>query len=722
MTTSRETPPLSAPERAADALRHADDPGLWTMAATLFSTPDPSTLLARVVAAAHRMSGADAVAILLYNRQLGLFEPVTPSVAVGLDDTWSRQQGLPAAQSLAARALETGDIVEVRDTAAVPEMEFPHLRGGARPGSVRVAPLQVEGQFVGVLSFYDLDPRIEPTNRSLLQAFAALAGLAIVNARAQQRERMLRERLEALDRATRAIAAELSLDQVLRRIVEIASEFIGARYGALGIAGPDGYLTDFITTGITPAEHARIGALPRGHGLLGTLIRDGKPLRAPDIGRDPRRVGFPPNHPSMTSLLGVPIRAHDRVVGDLYLTDKVGASDFSDDDQHLVELLAAHAGVAIENAQLFAREAETREALQRTMDSLRESERRARAIFEQSFQFVGLLSPEGILLDANQTALDFIVGTRAEVVGRHFWDTPWWRASPEARDRLCRAVSEAAGGQFVRYEVELPALDGTMITFDFSLSPVVDEAGRVSFLIPEARNISAIKALDRAHDELATLHERERIGRDLHDGIIQDIYAGTLQLDDIAEDLEDEVTRARLLAVTDHFSTVITDVRTYIQGLRVRRLEGRLLREGIEQLVREVMGQNGLAGNFAVEGEPYRLPDAAANTMLQIAREALANVVRHAQATAVEVCLIYAPGGVTLQLTDNGRGFEPVVVGEDGHFGLANLHQRAEESGGILTITSAPGAGTRLIAYLPSGRAAPGAESAPAVTDGVTLG
>ena len=704
MTTCPETSPRPATERTADALRQEDDPGLWTLAATLFSAPDPSTLLARVVAAAHQMSGADAVAILLYNRQSGLFEPVTPSVAVGLDETWSGKQGLPAAQSLAARALDTGDIVEVRDTAAVPEMEFPRLRGGQRPGSVRVAPLQVEGQSVGVLSFYDLAPRAEPAHRPLLQAFAALAGLAIVNARAQQRERVLRERLEALDRATRAIAAELSLDQVLHRIVEIAAEFIDARYGALGIAGQDGYLTDFITTGITPEEYARIGALPRGHGLLGTLIRDGKPLRVPDISRDPRRVGFPPNHPPMTSLLGVPIRAHDQVVGDLYLTDKVGASDFSDDDQHLAELLAAHAGVAIENARLFAREAQTREALQRTMDSLRESERRARAIFEQSFQFVGLLSPEGILLDANQTALDFIGGTRAEVMGRPFWETPWWRASPAARDRVRRAVREAAGGRFVRYEVELTALDGMMVTFDFSLSPVVDETGRVSFLIPEARDISAIKALDRAHDELATLHERERIGRDLHDGIIQDIYAGTLQLDDIAEDLEDAAAQARLTAVTDHFSRVITDVRTYIQGLRVRRIEGRLLSDGIEDLTREVTSQHGLTGSFTLEGEPYRLPDAAANTVLQIAREALANVVKHAQATNVEVRLTYAPSGVTLRLTDNGRGFDPMVARVEGHFGLLNLHQRAEELGGILTITSAPGAGTRLVVSLPNGR------------------
>ncbi len=689
-----------------DALRTGNDPDLWSMAAYLLSAPDSSTLLTRIVSAAHRVSGAGAVAILLYNRELGLFEPVTPSASVGLDPAWLRGRGLPVCQSLAAQALETGGIVEVRDTASVLELEFPLLAGGVRPGAVSVAPLKVEDRSVGVLGFYHRMPRQEAINHAHLEAFAAMAAPAIVNAQVHQRERTLRERLEALDRATRAIAAERSLDQVLRRIVEIATEFVGARYGALGIAGESGYLTDFITTGITTEEYARIGPLPRGHGLLGTLIREGKPLRVPDISKDPRRVGFPSNHPPMTSLLGVPIRAHDQVVGDLYLTDKRDADRFSDDDQHLVELLAAHAGVAIENAHLFAREEEARRALQRAMESLRESERRARAIFEQSFQFVGLLSPEGILLDANQTALDFIGGTRDEVVGRPFWHTPWWRGSAEARDRVRTAVHEAAGGRFVRFEVDLPSLNGTMVSFDFSLTPMRDETGQVSLLIPEARDISAIKALTRAHDELTALRERERIGRDLHDGIIQDIYAGTLQLDDIAEDLQDEATRTRLLAVTDHFSNVITDVRTYIQGLRMRRIEGQSLSDGIRQLVEEVTRENGLIADFVLEGNPYRFPNTLANTVLQIAREALANVVRHARASTVEVRLAYAPSGVTFSLTDDGRGFDPASTPHEGHFGLTNLLNRAEEQGGNLTISSALGVGTRILAFLPNPEAA----------------
>src|SRR5205814_6008226 len=196
--------------------------------------------------------------------------------------------------------------------------------------------------------------------------------------------------------------------------------------------------------------------------------------------------GFPPHHPPMTSLLGVPIRVRNQVVGDLYLADKMDAPEFSAEDQHLIELLAAHAGIAIENARLYAQ---------------------------------------------------------------------------------------------VR--------------------------------------------------ELTTLRERERIGRDLHDGIIQDIYAGTLQLEDLTEDLPDEALRERLLGVADHFTAVIRDVRTYITGLRARELEGRLLSEGLGALVQQVGERGDLKATATVDGVPYRLPDETANTLLQITREALSNVAKH---------------------------------------------------------------------------------------------
>src|SRR5437763_4619348 len=510
-----------------------DDRAQYHATASLSSSRDATAVLRQVVQAARALTNADGVAILLYDRESARFVPTVPSGAVGLDERWLQRQGLEAAQSLALHAVEVHHIVEVLDTAGTPERDYPLLAGGRRPGAVAVAPLAVEATVVGVLGVYHAQPRTAHLDGDALGAFAQLAGLAVTMARAHERERALLARLQALDEATRALAAELSLDQVLQRLVEVAARVAGARYGALGIAGPDGYLTDFITTGISPEERAQIGPLPRGHGLLGVLIRLGQSLRVPHIAHDPRRVGFPPHHPPMTSLLGVPIRVRHEVVGDLYLADKVGAPEFSEEDQHLIELLAAHAGIAIENARLYAQ---------------------------------------------------------------------------------------------VRV--------------------------------------------------LTQLREHERIGRDLHDGIIQGIYAGALQLEDLAEDLPDEALRERLLGVADHFSDVIRDVRTYITALRARELEGRLLSEGLVALAQEINDRGDLRVTATVDGVPYGLADETANTLLQITREALSNVVKHAAATQAQVHLAYGAKGVTLTVTDDGRGFDPEEVWGAEHRGLRNLRTR----------------------------------------------
>jgi signal transduction histidine kinase len=160
------------------------------------------------------------------------------------------------------------------------------------------------------------------------------------------------EALYALDRATRAIAGELDLDRVLQLIVDSVRELVGTKYAALGIVDNGGRIERFITSGISPELRALIGPLPEGHGLLGTIIRDGVTLRIPDIAQHPDSFGFPPNHPPMHSLLGLPIRVGGATVGDFYLTEKLGAAEFSDDDEELVEMFALHAGLAIQNARL----------------------------------------------------------------------------------------------------------------------------------------------------------------------------------------------------------------------------------------------------------------------------------------------------------------------------------------------------------------------------------
>jgi signal transduction histidine kinase len=532
---------------------------LGQIAAIFFSCRGTHAVLRHVVDAGRSLTGADGALVLLYDTARDSFVPAVPSVAAGLDEKWLQRQGLDGAQELARRSIADDDMLVEKVDTSTTEARLPFLAGGMQPALVHVLPLRADRDVVGALELFHSRTEGPDLDEAALRTFATIAGQAIANSQAHEYERGLRARLEALDEATKAIAAELSPGQVLQRIVQIAATIAGARYGALGVSGPDGFLIDFITTGLTAEQRARLGPLPRGHGLLGVLIHQGRSLRVPNIWHDPRRVGFPPHHPPMTSLLGVPVRVHNAVVGDLYLTDKIDAPEFSDDDQRLVEMLAAHAGIAIENARLYA-----------------------------------------------ETA------------------------------------------------------------------------------------------------EVTLLRERERIARDLHDGIIQNIYGATLRLEDMAEDAPSAEMQAKLIAVSDGLIGVIGDVRGYIQGLRARELAARAHGEAIAALVRDIAGSAGLESSITFEGTPRTVPDQYANTLVQIARESLTNAIRHARATRVDVALAYVDAGVTLTVTDNGEGFDPDAERDTTHQGLRNLRLRAEEPGGTLRVVSMPGKGTVIEAFIPS--------------------
>jgi signal transduction histidine kinase len=528
----------------------------WHIAEDLCATRDVTTLVSRLAAHAQSIGGADAALVLLYEQDAGDFLPAGAGASGSLDERWLQRQGYETAQALAKRAAESGEplIVQVEES---PGLDPPLLAGKRRPGGIRVFALFGDDLLVGALILlYTGAATVSDTE--VLRALAKLAGQALANALVHQQDKAMRARMFALDDASKALTAELSLDQVLQRIVEAAAGIAGAQYGALGVVGPDGYLGDFITTGISQEERESIGSLPRGHGLLGVLIRLGRSLRVSNIGKDPRRVGFPPDHPPMTSLLGVPIRIHGQVVGDLYLTDKVGGPEFSEEDQRQIELLAAHAAIAIENARLYT------------------------------------------------------------------------------------------------------------------------QLG-----------------------ELTLLHERERIARDLHDGIIQDIYAATLQLEDASEDVPQAYIRAKLMGTASHLSGVITDIRNYIQGLRARSLEGQLLADNIAKLTRDVDGRAGLSSRFFLHSQPYKMSEDRANTLMLIAREALSNVVRYAAARTVEVHLTYDGAGATLMVQDNGSGFDPSVARGDEHRGIRNMRMRTDEAGGTLSLQSRPAAGTTVTAFIP---------------------
>jgi signal transduction histidine kinase len=363
----------------------------------------------------------------------------------------------------------------------------------------------------------------------------------------------------ALDAAVRGISGVLDTDAVLQLIVDRVRELVSAQYAALGIVDDEGGIIDFITSGITAEERHAIGDLPRGRGLLGLIIRENRSYRIADIGSHAESVGFPPNHPPMSSFLGVPITAQGQVVGRLYLTNKRGGSAFTADDQALVETFALHAGIAIESARLH------------------------------------------------------------EQVRR-----------------------------------------------------------------------------------LAVVDERDRISRDLHDSIIQSIYGVTLALDDVPELLDEAPgeARQRVDDAIDALHAVIRDIRNFIFGLRPLLLESGGLSDGLRALAAELR-RNTTTDIEVSASEPEDVSIEIVAELLTIAREALANVARHSGAPHAWVRLESAPDGVRLEIVDDGRGFVPAESLDGGHRGLANMRARVRQVGGTLTVASAEGDGTRIIAVMP---------------------
>jgi len=347
------------------------------------------------------------------------------------------------------------------------------------------------------------------------------------------------EALEALDEATRAIAEVQDLEAALQLIVDRVRDLVDAEYAALGIAEPDGRIERFITSGISPEQRARIGPLPRGHGLLGLIIREGQSVRTTDIAGHPASFGFPPFHPPMQTFLGVPIHRDGLPVGDLYLTDKRGGREFDADDQ-----IAS----------------------------------------------------------------------------------------------------------------------------------------------------------------LAIVEERERIGRDLHDGIIQRLYGVSLSLEDVGElarEDPDEVA-VRVDRAIDSLQTTISDIRHFILGLRPGLLGLTGLAEGLEGLASEVR----FASMVAVEthlGSTIAddLDDEQAGQLMGIAREALSNVTRHSAATIARLSLAADDTWVLLTVEDDGVGFDPMGTFGPDHLGLTNMRERAAMLGGTLTVEPLASGGTRLVARIP---------------------
>ena len=371
----------------------------------------------------------------------------------------------------------------------------------------------------------------------------------------------LQERLIALHKASLELVKDFSLDRLLERIAAVACEQADARYAALGVLDEDGKLVKFISVGMTDQEIKRIAHPPIGKGLIGELMNTETPLRVPVIKEHPKSVGFPAHHPEMVSFLGVPIRTANRQLGQLYLTEKIGASEFTADDERIIQMLAAYAAAAIQNARLH----------------------------------------------------------------------------------------------------------------------------------------------ENTH-RLAVLEERERIGMDLHDGIIQAIYGVGLSLEGALHSIEEDPADAkkRIRHSIESLNQAIRDLRAYILDLRPRQMGDDGLMSGLKRLVTEFRANSLIeAVLIGPEKELVDLAPSQSLALFHICQEALANAAKHAKAKKVEISLWSTEDRVLMEIHDDGKGFDMEKQSVSIGHGLANMQTRAQSAGGDVDISSALGEGTTILAWVP---------------------
>jgi signal transduction histidine kinase len=525
-------------------------------------------------------------------------------------------------------------------------------------------------------------------------------------------------RLRLLLDAVVTMAADLSLDGVLSRIVVIASDLVDARYAALGVldVGRERRLRTFIHHGMTDEQVVEIGDLPAGHGLLGLIIDRPEPLRLHDLTAHPASYGIPPGHPPMTSFLGVPVRIRDRIFGNLYLTEKAGGVDFTAQDENIVVALAAAAGVAIENARLYEDAAHRQEWLSATAeitavladpasqeDSLRIIADRARSIACADLAWVVAGG------DPETLTLEVVSGVDVE--------PGVLRAVPMEKSLSARVVQERtaltvadlgaeAGAVDPAVELGLPPVgpvilvplgSGDNVEGALALAWFPENATRAESVDPAlpasfAEQATLALQLMRAREDqqrLAVFEDRDRIGRDLHDLVIQRLFALGLGLESLARSTSDPAATARLSTAVDDLDGTIKDIRRTIFALG-SLAESTDLQTEVTRLVERAAATLKFRPTLTVEG-PVRtlVPHHMAPDLLAVLGESLSNASRHSGASRVDV-LVSAGDTVRVVVTDDGRG-----MGDDvRESGLGNMRERALKHGGSLTVTSSSGEGT----------------------------
>jgi len=548
----------------------------------------------------------------------------------------------------------------------------------------------------------------------------------------------LEQQIGTLNQVSQDLVRDLSLDTVLERIVELARDQVQAEYAALAIRDENGVVVSFIQVGMSQDEISQMPHFPRGEGLLGMLQNKNEVINIPDISEDPRSAGYPKGHPQMSSMLGVPIVSGERILGQIYLTNKQGQAEFTKDDARLMKTLAAYAAVAITNTQLYnhilkrdktlnqqnqdlslinelaqtvASSWDIKEIMSQTLKNVvRNLEVNTGEIFLRDRGGkdlrLSMLRGEGFDVFNQKTVFrvgEGLIGKVAEL------NKPLVVQSLDSDSRIQRpGIAEAGFRTMVGIPLQARRKVIGVLTLA-SKQPRVYPKRELDLLLTIgtwAGTAIENARLQQQSQRVAILEERERIGMDLHDGIIQSLYSIGLTLDYVKTILDEdrEETLEKINLAVNGLNHAISDIRSYVSDLRPRQMqENKTFPENLELLVQEFEANSRISGHFEDRTEPsFQLPYQNAVTLFHICQEALSNVARHADATRAEVQLWVEDARAYLEVSDDGKGFNLDTTEASLGHGLSNMQRRTRKVGGNLTIHSAPLQGTTVEAWVPT--------------------
>jgi two-component system sensor histidine kinase DevS len=525
-----------------------------------------------------------------------------------------------------------------------------------------------------------------------------------------------RDRLHGLVEAMLVVTSGLELNATLRSIVHSATNLVDARYGALEVHDRNNRVLNFVHEGIDEETVRRIGHLPEGLGVIGLLINEPKPLRLNDISQHPASVGFPLHHPPMRTFLGVPVRVRDESFGTLYLTEKTNGQPFSDDDEVLVQALAAAAGIAIANARLY-QQAKARQAwIEATRDiatellSGTEPATVFRLVAEEAVKLTAadaalMAIPieenmpaaevtELLVIETVGSAADSTIGRTIPVTGTALGDV-FVNGTPRLVERIDLEGVDDAGPALLLPLRATDTLAGVVVVLrQGSPGSFTDEQlEMMAAFADQAALALQLATSQRRMRELDVLTDRDRIADDLHDHVIQRLFAVGLSLQGSVRQTREPQLQQRLSEVIDDLQDIIRKIQTTIFDLHGASQGVTRLRQRIDAVVGQFAG-SGLRTTVQFVGPLSVVDSALADHAEAVVREAVSNAVRHAEATALTV-RVKVDDDLCIEVSDNGCGMPDEFTGS----GLTNLRRRAEQAGGEFTVESTPDTGGSLLRW-----------------------